>query len=62
LFVNQECDSQWWDSFANEFFEDDATLTISVCLEDGPKRFSMKLFFFSIIETFENICQALVVY
>ncbi|CAF1272309.1 unnamed protein product [Rotaria sordida] len=37
----EECDSQWWDAFVNEFFEDDATLTISICLEDGPKRFSI---------------------
>lgn len=36
----QESDNLWWDSFANEFFEDDATLTLTVCLEDGPKRFS----------------------
>ncbi|CAF3478967.1 unnamed protein product [Rotaria sp. Silwood1] len=37
----EECDSQWWDAFVNEFFEEDATLTISICLEDGPKRFSI---------------------
>ncbi|CAF1033517.1 unnamed protein product [Adineta ricciae] len=37
----EESDSQWWDAFVNEFFEDDAILTISICLEDGPKRFSI---------------------
>ncbi|UJR24952.1 hypothetical protein I4U23_006316 [Adineta vaga] len=37
----EESDSQWWDGFVNEFFEEDATLTISICLEDGPKRFSI---------------------
>lgn len=36
----QESDNCWWDSFANEFFEDDATLTLAFCLEDGPKRYS----------------------
>lgn len=40
----QESDNCWWDSFANEFFEDDAQLTLTFCLEDGPKRYS-KLFF-----------------
>lgn len=36
----QESDSLWWDAFATEFFEEDATLTLSFCLEDGPKRYS----------------------
>lgn len=40
IYSLKECDSQWWDAFVNEFFEDDATVTISICLEDGPKRFS----------------------
>ena len=40
LFVNQESDNLWWDAFATEFFEDDATLTLTFCLEDGPKRYS----------------------
>lgn len=35
-------DNCWWDSFATEFFEDDATLTLSFCLEDGPKRYSKR--------------------
>lgn len=33
-------DNLWWDAFATEFFEDDATLTLTFCLEDGPKRYS----------------------
>lgn len=36
----QESDNCWWDSFANEFFEDEAQLTLTFCLEDGPKRYS----------------------
>ncbi|UJR23864.1 hypothetical protein I4U23_026836 [Adineta vaga] len=35
----EECDNLWWDSFVNEFFEEDASMTISICLDDGPKRF-----------------------
>ncbi|XP_053597737.1 LIM domain-binding protein 2 isoform X7 [Microplitis demolitor] len=35
----EESDNLWWDSFATEFFEDDATLTLAFCLEDGPKRY-----------------------
>ena len=38
--VSQESDNLWWDAFATEFFEDDATLTLTFCLEDGPKRYS----------------------
>jgi len=38
-FVVQESDNLWWESFANEFFEEDATLTLQFCLEDGPKRY-----------------------
>lgn len=38
----QESDNLWWDAFATEFFEDDATLTLTFCLEDGPKRYSME--------------------
>jgi len=42
LFINilQESDILWWESFATEFFEDDANLTLSFYLEDGPKRYS----------------------
>ncbi|XP_043918128.1 LIM domain-binding protein 2 isoform X2 [Protopterus annectens] len=37
----EDCDNLWWDAFATEFFEDDATLTLSFCLEDGPKRYTI---------------------
>lgn len=40
MLILQESDNCWWDSFANEFFEDDAQLTLTFCLEDGPKRYS----------------------
>ena len=35
-----DSDNLWWDAFANEFFEDEAQLTLTFCLEDGPKRYS----------------------
>ncbi|XP_074615293.1 LIM domain-binding protein 2-like isoform X2 [Acropora palmata] len=37
----EDADNVWWDAFAAEFFDDDATLTLSFCLEDGPKRYSI---------------------
>ncbi|XP_013409457.1 LIM domain-binding protein 2 isoform X2 [Lingula anatina] len=37
----EESENLWWDAFATEFFEDDATLTLSFCLEDGPKRYTI---------------------
>uniref|UniRef100_A0A8C5LML0 LIM domain binding 2 n=1 Tax=Leptobrachium leishanense TaxID=445787 RepID=A0A8C5LML0_9ANUR len=37
----EESDNLWWEAFATEFFEDDATLTLSFCLEDGPKRYTI---------------------
>ncbi|PSN32372.1 LIM domain-binding protein 2 [Blattella germanica] len=40
-FLFQESDNLWWDAFATEFFEDDATLTLTFCLEDGPKRYTI---------------------
>ena len=40
LFVSR------WDAFATEFFEDDAQLTLTFCLEDGPKRYSKFILFF----------------
>ena len=40
-FCSQDADNVWWDAFAAEFFDDDATLTLSFCLEDGPKRYCM---------------------
>jgi LIM domain-binding protein 1 len=39
-YLFQESDNLWWDAFATEFFEDEATLTLTFCLEDGPKRYS----------------------
>lgn len=37
----EESDNCWWDAFATEFFEDDASLTLTFCLEDGPKRYTI---------------------
>lgn len=37
----EDSDNLWWDAFATEFFEDDATLTVTFCLEDGPKRYTI---------------------
>ena len=37
---NEDSDNLWWDAFANEFFDDEAQLTLTFCLEDGPKRYS----------------------
>ncbi|XP_044152864.1 LIM domain-binding protein 2 isoform X3 [Bufo gargarizans] len=37
----EDSDNLWWDAFTTEFFEDDATLTLSFCLEDGPKRYTI---------------------
>ncbi len=44
VLSQQDCDNLWWDAFTTEFFEDDAMLTITFCLEDGPKRYSNVLF------------------
>lgn len=38
---SEEADNLWWDAFATEFFEDDATLTVTFYLEDGPKRYTI---------------------
>ncbi|KAF7491069.1 LIM domain-binding protein 2 [Sarcoptes scabiei] len=38
---SDDSDNIWWDAFASEFFEDDATLTVTFCLEDGPKRYTI---------------------
>ena len=43
FLVLQDSDNLWWDAFATEFFEDEATLTLSFCLEDGPKRYSKNI-------------------
>ncbi|KAF6777474.1 hypothetical protein AHF37_03071 [Paragonimus kellicotti] len=37
----QDCDSVWWEAFATDFFEDDATLTVGFLTEDGPKRYTI---------------------
>uniref|UniRef100_A0ABM5GHP0 LIM domain-binding protein 2 isoform X2 n=1 Tax=Pogona vitticeps TaxID=103695 RepID=A0ABM5GHP0_9SAUR len=37
----EDSDNLWWDAFTTEFFEDDATFTLSFCLEDGPKRYTI---------------------
>ncbi|XP_062865144.1 LIM domain-binding protein 2b isoform X2 [Trichomycterus rosablanca] len=39
--LSEDCDMRWWDSFCTEFFEEDATLTLSFCLEDGPKTYTI---------------------
>lgn len=36
-----DCDSNWWEAFATDFFEDDATLTVGFLTEDGPKRYTI---------------------
>ena len=38
-FSNQ-ADILWWNAFTSEFFEDDASMTLNFCLDDGPKTFS----------------------
>ncbi|KAJ8317036.1 hypothetical protein KUTeg_004940 [Tegillarca granosa] len=45
----EDSDNLWWDAFATEFFEDDATLTLSFYLEDGPKRYSKDDFPFNLV-------------
>ncbi|XP_040584023.1 uncharacterized protein [Lepeophtheirus salmonis] len=36
-----DSDNLWWDAFTTEFFEEDATFTLTFCLEDGPKRYTI---------------------
>lgn len=56
----QDSDNLWWDGFATEFFDDDATLTIAFCLEDGPKRYSKSCVFATLnSETHHFISQPL---
>lgn len=38
---NEDSDNLWWDAFANEFFDDEAQVTLTFCLEDGPKRYTV---------------------
>jgi hypothetical protein len=54
----QDSDNLWWDAFATEFFEDDATLTLSFCLEDGPKRYSKTEVLFPNIPSWFCGCKA----
>lgn len=42
----EDSDNLWWDAFATEFFEDDANITLTFCLEDGPKRYCKKPSYF----------------
>jgi len=49
----KESDNLWWDAFATEFFEDDAMLTLSFSMEDGPKRYSMLNLFFCDVVAFK---------
>lgn len=35
--------NQWWDTFASEFFDDDATMTTAFFTENGPIRYSMRI-------------------
>ena len=44
-----ESDNLWWDAFATEFFEDDAAITLTFCLEDGPKRYSKTTINFNVV-------------
>lgn len=37
----EECDNVFWDNLTTDFFEEDATLTLILCLEDGIKRFTI---------------------
>ena len=49
----EESDNLWWDAFATEFFEDDAVVTLTFCLEDGPKRYCE----FMHVPTFDLVLQ-----
>ncbi|XP_039252008.2 LIM domain-binding protein 2-like [Styela clava] len=39
--ASEECDNQWWDALAHEFFDDKATLTVSLFMDDGPKQYTI---------------------
>ncbi|CAB4025060.1 LIM domain-binding 2-like isoform X4 [Paramuricea clavata] len=41
LQEKNEADILWWNAFTSEFFEDDATMTLNFCLEDGQKTFTI---------------------
>ena len=52
-----DSDNLWWDAFATEFFEDDANLTLTFCLEDGPKRYSKKKISYNIKTLPKVLCK-----
>lgn len=39
--ASYECDNIWWDEMISEFFEDNASLSISMLLEEGPKHYTI---------------------
>ena len=57
-----ESDNLWWDAFATEFFEDDASITLTFVLEDGPKRHSkspiLVIYLISLTENIKQLCYA----
>jgi len=56
LSVFKESDNLWWDAFATEFFEDDAMLTLSFSMEDGPKRYSKFDMLSCCMKAFQFLC------
>lgn len=40
LSYSLKADSLWWNTFTSDFFEEDASMTLNVCLDDGPKTYS----------------------
>ncbi|XP_046850033.1 LIM domain-binding protein 2-like isoform X2 [Xenia sp. Carnegie-2017] len=41
LQEKNEADILWWNAFTSEFFEDDATMTLNFCLDDGPRTYTI---------------------
>lgn len=41
LQEKNEADILWWNAFTSEFFEDDASMTLNFCLDEGPKTFTI---------------------
>ncbi|XP_062502477.1 LIM domain-binding protein 2-like isoform X2 [Corticium candelabrum] len=37
----EDADNTWWDSFASEFFEEDAEMHVQICVEDVPKDYQL---------------------
>lgn len=44
MFFSKDCDQHWWEMFAHQFFEDDATLILTIPLDDESKRFSKRIY------------------